>query len=200
MSAYDDQQQITALYTENESIGQAIGLIDAGGTLSHFTVVGAPPPTDSPGGPPTTFNPPVAIFMAKPATTATMSAIRTELVNRSTDIVTALTNLGVTGAVQQPAPPTVVPGNTTIPAVLYNGAVVASAAVGDTLTSTTGTWSNQPTGYSYQWQSDGANVGTNSNSYVVVAGDSGHSIVCVVTATNAIGSTVAPASNTVSIA
>jgi hypothetical protein len=97
------------------------------------------------------------------------------------------------------APPTVPPVNDTVPAVLHNGAVVTSAAVGDTLTCTMGTWENTPNSYAYAWQSDGATVGANSSSYTVVVGDSGHSIDCVVTATNAAGSTASPISNSVTI-
>ena len=94
----------------------------------------------------------------------------------------------------------VAPFNEDAPAVLVNGAVVPSAAVGDTLTCTMGNWLGIPTGYAYQWKSGGTNVGTNSNTYVAVAGDSGKTITCVVTATNASGSTAAPPSNGVHIA
>jgi hypothetical protein len=92
------------------------------------------------------------------------------------------------------------PANEDTPAVLLNGAVVASAAVGDTLTCTKGNWVGAPTSYTYQWKSGGTNAGANSDTYVVVAGDSGKTIVCVVTATNASGSTAAPPSNGVHIA
>lgn len=92
------------------------------------------------------------------------------------------------------------PVNEDAPALLHNGTIVTSAAVGDTLTCTMGNWLGTPTGYAYQWKSNGVNVGTNSNSYTVAAGDSGHTITCVVTATNAGGSTAAPPSAGVHIA
>ncbi len=75
-----------------------------------------------------------------------------------------------------------IPLNTVAPVI--SGA----ALVGSTLTSTTGTWTETPTGYSYQWQSNGSNVGTNQNTYVTVSGDNGHTITCLVTASNAVGS------------
>jgi hypothetical protein len=65
------------------------------------------------------------------------------------------------------------------------------------LTCTQGNWAGTPTSYAYQWQRDGTNVGTNANTYTLVAGDSGHNVGCIVTATNAQGSTAAPLSNTV---
>ena len=71
---------------------------------------------------------------------------------------------------------------------------------GSVLNCTMGQWFGAPTSYAYQWKRDATNVGTNSNNYTVVAGDISHSISCTVTATNSLGSTVAPASNAVAIA
>jgi hypothetical protein len=72
-------------------------------------------------------------------------------------------------------------------------------AVGCVLTSTVGNWFGTPTGYAYQWKSNAVNVGTSVPTYTVVAGDSGHSMTCVVSATNANGTTAAPASNAIVI-
>jgi hypothetical protein len=86
------------------------------------------------------------------------------------------------------------------PAVVDVPHVAGNGAVGDTLTCTMGNWSGEPTSYGYQWKSDGsADLGT-GDTYVVTAGDSGHSITCVVTATNDLGSTEAPPSNAIAIA
>ena len=74
-----------------------------------------------------------------------------------------------------------------------------TASVGDTVTCTMGNWNMQPSAYSYQWLRGGTEVGSGP-SYVTVEGDAGHSLSCVVTASNAIGSTVAPPSNEVEIA
>ena len=63
-----------------------------------------------------------------------------------------------------------------------------------------GNWTGSPTAYAYQWKRDATNVGTNSNNYTVVAGDVGHSLTCTVTATNSLGTTTAPPSNSVAVA
>jgi hypothetical protein len=72
---------------------------------------------------------------------------------------------------------------------------------GGAATCTMGNWRGEPSGYAYQWHRDGGAIpgATNAN-YTVVAADSGHGLACVVTATNALGSTVAPMSNAVAIA
>jgi hypothetical protein len=74
----------------------------------------------------------------------------------------------------------------------------SGAHPGDSLTCTMGNWQMQPSDYSYQWFRDTEAVGSGP-SYAVTEADAGHSIHCVVTATNAIGATTAPASNAVSI-
>lgn len=88
------------------------------------------------------------------------------------------------------APPVVAPENTVLPAISGN------AYVGSTLTASTGTWLNGVDSYSYQWKADGANVGSNQNTYVPVSGDVGKVITVEVTATNAGGSTPASSSAT----
>ena len=70
---------------------------------------------------------------------------------------------------------------------------------------TTGTWTNAPTGYSYQWKaqtsipyppySSTADVGTNSSTYTSSASYTNWSIYCLVTASNSAGSAVSPASS-----
>jgi hypothetical protein len=74
-----------------------------------------------------------------------------------------------------------------------------SAVVGDTLTITMGNWDMQPSQYAGEWFRDGTEAIGSGASYVVSEADAGHSITCVVTASNAIGSTVAPPSNAVAI-
>jgi hypothetical protein len=63
--------------------------------------------------------------------------------------------------------------------------------IGDLLTTTNGTWSGTPTSFSYQWKRGATNIGTNANTYTIVTADAGTNITCVVTATNATGSTPA---------
>jgi hypothetical protein len=94
------------------------------------------------------------------------------------------------------SPPTVVD----TPALLVNGAISLTAEVDDTLTCTMGNWNGEPTGYLYEWKRDGeTDVGVDDPAYVVITADVGHSITCVVTATNAAGSTEAPPSNAVAV-
>lgn len=67
--------------------------------------------------------------------------------------------------------------------------ISGTAVVGQTLSTTNGTWSNSPT-YSYQWKRGATNIGTNSSTYTLVQADAGNTsnITCVVTATNTGGS------------
>ena len=67
---------------------------------------------------------------------------------------------------------------------------------GDTLTCTMGNWEGEPTAYAYQWQhEDGTGIGDDTDVYTIAADDIGHTISCVVTATNDNGTTEAPPSN-----
>jgi hypothetical protein len=86
-----------------------------------------------------------------------------------------------------PPPSTDPPANTAVPYAAQAGAEV---------TCTMGEWTGEPTAYAYQWQSDGTDVGTGTP-YPIIAADDGHTFTCVVTATNANGSTAAPPSNAV---
>ena len=93
------------------------------------------------------------------------------------------------------APAAGAPSNVDVPNLSGNG------AVGETLTCTMGNWQGEPTGYAYDWKSDGTAIGgASGNTYVVAADDAGKSITCVVTATNAGGSTEASPSNAVQVA
>jgi hypothetical protein len=69
---------------------------------------------------------------------------------------------------------------------------------GDLVNCTMGNWTGEPSGYAYQWQSDGVDVGEDTP-YTVTADDAGKTFTCIVTATNAAGSTAAPPSNGVVI-
>jgi len=97
-----------------------------------------------------------------------------------------LAELGVVG--EAPTTPTDPPGNVDVPHV---------SQAGDKLTCTMGNWTGTPTTYAYQWKLDGGDVGTDSATHTVTAGDAGKSATCVVSASNAIGSTTAPPSNSV---
>jgi hypothetical protein len=90
-----------------------------------------------------------------------------------------------------------------VPAVVDVPHLSGSAVVGGTLNCTMGNWEKmdaEPHSYAFGWQSDGAAVGEGEVTYIVAESDVGHSITCVVTATNAFGSTAAPPSNAVQAA
>ncbi len=78
------------------------------------------------------------------------------------------------------------PVNTVAPVVSASG---PPYYVGTVFSTTDGTWTNTPTSYAYQWKVNGSNVGTNTNSYTCVEADVTLDVTCVVTATNAAGST-----------
>jgi hypothetical protein len=60
---------------------------------------------------------------------------------------------------------------------------------GQTLTCQPGTWTNSPTGYTYQWNLDASPVttATASDTYSVATADQGHSLTCTVVASNGAG-------------
>jgi hypothetical protein len=70
---------------------------------------------------------------------------------------------------------------------------------GDTLACSMGTWRGEPTNYAYSWKRDGTTDVGSGDSYTLVADDAGHSLACVVTATNANGATEAPPSNAIAV-
>lgn len=77
--------------------------------------------------------------------------------------------------------------------------ISGTAASGNTLSCTTGTWDNSPTSYTYQWQRDGDDIdGETANTYDLVDDDAETAITCDVTATNVGGSNTAT-SNTLTI-
>jgi hypothetical protein len=98
-------------------------------------------------------------------------------------------------------PPTVPPVNVDVPHVsLTNG----PGGVGSTYICTKGTWENMGDlvdTYAYRWQRNGApiTIGANLEEYTAVAADRGTALGCIVTATNTIGSTAAPLSNTINL-
>jgi hypothetical protein len=76
-----------------------------------------------------------------------------------------------------------VPVNTAAPAV------TGSAVQGQTLTSSTGAWTNSPISYAYRWLRGASAIGgATSSTYVLQAGDVGSQVRVGVIATNATGS------------
>ena len=95
------------------------------------------------------------------------------------------------------APSAVVPPAERAP---VNTAVPYVSQAGAAANCTMGEWTGEPTSYAYQWQMDGANIPGDGASLPLTSADLGHTVTCVVTATNAHGSTAAPPSNAVVVA
>ena len=92
---------------------------------------------------------------------------------------------------------TAAPANTAAPTIS------GDARAGSVLTATNGTWTNNPTSFTYKWQrcaTDGTGCGDISKAtlqtYTLVSGDIGHTVRIVVTAANADGKTSAPSATT----
>jgi len=92
--------------------------------------------------------------------------------------------IGIKGAIA--------PTNTVAPAV------TGTAAVGQTLSCSTGSWTGSPAPtYTYQWQHGTTNIsGKTSSTYLVEAAYIGETLRCIVTATNSAGSASANSAST----
>ncbi|MGO9761414.1 MAG: hypothetical protein ACLP1Q_09185 [Solirubrobacteraceae bacterium] len=129
-------------------------------------------------------------------------------VGRTARVVVTASNAGgssqassavtATVASGQPPPP---PTNTVLPAVS------GTAIEGETLSASTGTWSESPTSYAHQWQDCNAAgedcldvAGATGSSYTLAASDVGSTVRVVVTASNAGGSTEASSAATATVA
>lgn len=78
------------------------------------------------------------------------------------------------------------PVNTVLPAAS------GGDSLGTVMCCSTGTWTNIPTRYAYQWQRDGVDiVGATGAEHLVVSADVGHDLSCNVTASNLGGSATA---------
>jgi len=77
--------------------------------------------------------------------------------------------------------------------------ITGTAQVGQTLTSTTGTWDESPV-LTRQWRAAGVNIaGATGATYVPVVGDIGKTITVQVTGTNVRGSAVATSAPTAAV-
>lgn len=92
--------------------------------------------------------------------------------------------------------PALPPVNTVAPVVS------GTAQVGQTLSTTNGTWTGTPPiTYTYQWQRSGSNIGgATSSTYVIQFADEGYTLRCVVTATNSVSAVSANSNSTGSVA
>jgi hypothetical protein len=113
-------------------------------------------------------------------------------VGRTIGVIVTAVNLGgstpaTSGrtAAVKPLPPT----NTVAPTI--SGA----PSPGQSLTCANGSWTPAPTGFSDQWNRDGAPIsGATADTYLVIAGDQGHALTCTVAASND-GGTGSPATS-----
>ena len=119
-------------------------------------------------------------------------------------VVTASNAGGSSGAISAQtatvaADPPPAPANTALPTI------TGTATEGQTLSASTGTWSNSPVSYSYHWQdctsSNCSNIsGATSASYTLQPSDVSDTIDVVVTASNAGGSSGAISAQTATVA
>jgi hypothetical protein len=187
MAASSVGAQVILDYNGSGSLGARGG---AGGTIeentlardAHLVALGLDPA--APSGPPTVPDPAGAVR----ATGAPVGRA-TRISSLAAGIIT-----GDPGTV--PAPPGGGNGTASAP---VNRDVPHVSQAGDKLTATMGNWEGEPTSYGYQWKVGGTVVGADAPDYTVQASDVGKLANCVVTATNAHGSTAAPASNEVTI-
>jgi hypothetical protein len=70
--------------------------------------------------------------------------------------------------------------------------ITGKPAAGQTLTCSQGTWTNSPTGFTYQWFDNGTPLaGATAATYTVTTLEEGTALTCAVTATNAAGAATA---------
>jgi hypothetical protein len=131
------------------------------------------------------------------ATESSYTLAPSDLASTIRVVVTASNANGSTAAIS-PATGTVLP---LAPANEAPPVLTGVAEAGETLTASPGTWAGSPTAYAYTWEDcDSAGEacsevsGATSPSYKLTASDVTHTIVVVVTATNAGGSTPAASS------
>jgi outer membrane protein assembly factor BamB len=104
--------------------------------------------------------------------------------------VTATNGSGIATAVMSAASAQIVPGP---PVLVTAPSISGTAAVGDTLTASPGTWTNNPTSFRYQWlECSSANVctaisGATSSTYDITSAQSGETLEVQVAASNSSG-------------
>jgi hypothetical protein len=193
MAAASIGAQVILDYNGDGSIGARGG---AGGTIeentiardAHLISIGLDP--NAPSGPPTgePWVPPAVVTQgakARSGHATRMSSLAAGIITDADDLPTQPPGSNGTGGASG------APVNRDVPHVSQSG---------DTLNCTMGNWEGEPTSYGYQWRLDGSLAGTDAATYTAQASDVGKTATCVVTATNAHGSTAAPPSNEVTIA
>jgi hypothetical protein len=134
------------------------------------------------------------------ATSSTYVLVAADYANTIRCVVTATNSVAPSGVSANSNSTAAVAGNAPVNTVAP--VVSGTATVGQTLSSTTGTWTGVPTPtFTYQWQRVTTNIsGATSSTYVLVAADAGSTIRCVVTGTNAVSAVAANSNSTASVA
>jgi hypothetical protein len=106
-----------------------------------------------------------------------------------------LTNAAMAAAITAGLANEIPPVNTVAPVVSGTG------TVGQVLTTTNGTWQYSPTSYAYRWMRGATPINLNgtSQTYTLVAADSGTNVSCQVAAANAAGFSPTAASNAIAV-
>jgi hypothetical protein len=103
------------------------------------------------------------------------------------------------GAMDDATPTLLIPSTADMAPINLDVPYVSQEGVA--LACTMGNWAGDPDTYGYQWQLDGVDAGSDSETYTItVPDDVGKTATCTVSAANEAGTTVAPPSNPVVIA
>lgn len=106
MTGYSDILRANQLYLEQQTVQQGIDLIDAGGSLMSFTIGPPPPPPYNPGDPAAPMFMSVAITsLGTVSPDEVMASIRTQLVERESEIIAELVALGIVDMPVRGPPP-----------------------------------------------------------------------------------------------
>lgn len=134
------------------------------------------------------------------ATSSTYVLVAADYANTIRCVVKATNTIAPSGVTANSNSTASVAGNAPVNTVAP--VVSGTATVGQTLTTTNGTWTGVPTPtFTYQWQRVTTNIsGATSSTYVLVDADAGSTIRCVVTGTNAVSAVSANSNSTASVA
>jgi surface protein len=129
------------------------------------------------------------------ATTSTYTLVQADSASAITCVVTATDASGSTPATSN----IITAGTYAAPVNSSPPSISGTTTIDSVLTSTLGGWLNSPTSYAFQWNRNGSPIpSATTSTYTLVQADSASVITCVVTATNALGSTPST-SNTLTI-
>ncbi|MFZ0506585.1 MAG: hypothetical protein WAM29_00400 [Methylocella sp.] len=132
------------------------------------------------------------------ATASTYVPVAADIGDTLTVSVVA-TNAGGSGAPATSAPTSAVAAAGSVPVNTVLPTISGTPQVGQTLNATNGTWTNSPTGFTYQWNRAGTAIGgATASTYVPVSADVGNTLTVSVVATNSGGSSSAAVSSATS--